>query len=35
VTSGNFTLYLVDDTQAVLVETDNSRLVLGRLVSLK
>ena len=29
VTSGNFTLYLVDDTQAVLVETDNSRWCWG------
>jgi hypothetical protein len=30
-TAGNFTLYLVDSTQGVLIETDNKQLVLGRL----
>lgn len=30
-TAGNFTLYLVDGTQGVLIETDNSQLNLGRL----
>jgi hypothetical protein len=31
-TSGSFTLYLVDSSQAILIETDDTRLVLGHLV---
>ncbi len=34
-TPGNFTLYLVDSTQAVLIETDSAQLVLGNLISLQ
>jgi hypothetical protein len=28
-TAGNFTLYVVDDTRAVLIETDRTELLLG------
>jgi hypothetical protein len=34
-TAGNFTLYLVDGSQGVLIETDNMQLVLGRLARLQ
>jgi hypothetical protein len=34
-TAGNFTLYLVDGTQGVLIETDNTQLALGRLARLQ
>jgi hypothetical protein len=30
-TAGNFTLYVVDSTQAVMIETDPSQLSLGHL----
>jgi hypothetical protein len=30
-TANNFTLYLVDDTRAVAIETDDSQLMLGYL----
>ena len=33
-TSGSFTLYLVDSTQGILIETDNTQLTLGRVVSI-
>jgi len=31
-TADNFTLYLVDGTQGVAIETDNTQLTLGHLV---
>ncbi|MGB9414851.1 MAG: hypothetical protein WCB58_00935, partial [Acidobacteriaceae bacterium] len=34
-TPGNFTLYLVDGTQGILIETDKTLLTLGRLQSLQ
>jgi hypothetical protein len=34
-TAANFTLYLVDGTQGVLIETDNKTLTLGRLQNLQ
>jgi hypothetical protein len=34
-TAGNFTLYLIDGTQAVVIETDPSQLSLGRLENLQ
>jgi hypothetical protein len=34
-TAGNFTLYLVDGTRAIMIETDNTELVLGNLQNLQ
>jgi hypothetical protein len=33
--AGSFTLYLIDNTQGILIETDNAQLVLGRIANIQ